>query len=186
MYSALPSPTDPISRERNRLGAVHIAGSVLTLGALAWALWPLHPKEDSAHLQSQAKSPKAVPAEVPSNQAPYPAEAFRVVLWPPTASELADQQGSSTTQVPTKPPNYILVAILSETQREGEEGGGVREAVFYDPDEDRLQTVGLGDRLGRFEVSRVDAEVVQLSDGKITHELRLRNEETLSQGKDRG
>lgn len=184
MCSALSLPSDPISPEGIRLRTVHVAGSVLTLTALTWALWPIPPDNESAQLRAQVTVPKENPPEKPTRETPYPAEAFRVVLWPPTASGAADQLALSTTQAPVKPPDYVLVAILSDPGRGGEQGGW--EAVLYDPEQDRLRTVATGDKLGRFEVSRVDAEVVHLSDGKTNHELRLRKEEIASEGKGRG
>lgn len=105
-----------------------------------------------------------------------------MVLWPPTANEVADQRASSNTP-PPKPPDYVLIAILADVGTGGPPDSW--KAVLYDPDEDRLHTVASGDHVGRFEV-RVAAEVVQLTDGATRHELRLRETRTPSEGAVRG
>jgi hypothetical protein len=131
--------------------------AICAIGSLTWAFWPL----------------RATVLAIPPK--PLDLAAFRTPLWvapPPPPAPPAPQ--------PPPPPFRLqLIAIISDAG--ATKGGsaasnsvGVRAALLYDPDQDKLFTVHQGETLNGRTIERITEKDVLIRDGAGARTLALR------------
>lgn len=160
--AAVDAPGAPRGRERRR-GAAWASAVMALAGCAVWAFWPLGSAEVAA-------PERAAPPVAPSAGAPAPLDlaAFNAPLWvappPPPPPVVAS--------VPPPPPpvpplRWQLLAIV----REGESW----RAIVYDPDADRVLSLGEGERSGARQVARVTPAGLEVRDAGGVRTLALRD-----------
>jgi hypothetical protein len=143
-----------------------LACGALLAGAAAWALWPLRP----AAALAAAASPQG-PAVAPAAMTP-PAKldlnAFAAPLWvapPPPPAPPA----------PPPPPPPLKLQLVAVVRDAGDVGvAGALRALVYDPELDRVLTLGPGDAAGGGRtVVRVEPAALVLREGTAERRLSL-------------
>lgn len=144
-----------------RVAAQTIAGTVVVACAL-WAFAPLQP--------AQVEAPALTAVEVehaPLSQAPLDLAAFNVPLWVvPAAPPVAAAEPTPPPPPPPPPIRWQLLAIVREDSG--------YKALVYDPDTDKVLSLGRGDQSGPRRVVRVAATSVDVQDRAGVRTLALR------------
>jgi hypothetical protein len=103
-------------------------------------------------------------------------QVFTVKLWnpspPPPPATPAPETLAAKPEL-AKPLRLQLIGIITEGS--GSDGGTHRAAV-YDPDTDRLLIVASGDRIAEHTITEVTSNTVELSDGRNTRTLSLKED----------
>jgi hypothetical protein len=161
----LSSATDPIrSLQRREQATVVIA--LVVVFACAWrALAPAEPVPTIP--PADLKPPATQQTEIESNQAIDPS-VFTVTLWNPPPAAPPPEEVVAKVE-PPKPLNLQLIGIIQEA-------GGHHKAAIYDVDRDQLLIVASGDRVREQTVTAVTMRGIELSDGRSTHTLTLKQE----------
>ncbi len=96
------------------------------------------------------------------------ARVFAARLWNPVPAPSAPAPANE--EVASKPPplRLELVGIIND--------GGTLRAALYDADTDRLHIVSDSDQIGRLTVTVVAESHVELTDGRSTRRLSLREQ----------
>lgn len=183
MTAALSSGSADLPSKRST-SRLCIAGCIVCVGALMWALWPL--EAGGIKREAEAISTRALAAAgQPKNagriaSAPIDLRAFDAQLWkaPPKPPPIA---AAPPAPAPAAPPLRLqLVAIIQEQlQTPGALAPAIRRAALFDPDTNRLHSVSSGDTLLRYRVGTISADSLQLSDtnGSTSHTLRMKSGE---------
>lgn len=165
MSNALQSPNDPIRVIKRRVWATWLVGSLAIASCAFWALPPAD-DPDQPHLVTTLAEPSTEPISDDSPPA-FDDQSFSARLWnPPQGSEPAPPAPKAARRPP--PPRLELIAIIND--------GGERRAAVYNPDTDRIRIVGSGDQISELTVTSVSADAVELSDGRATVRLTLKEE----------
>ena len=142
------------------IGCVAIVGT--------WAFWPLGDSNSTVPNTTLATDPAK--SSSPPSQAPQPLQlaAFQTPLWvapiPPPAPP--------TPPPPPPPLKLQLIAITSGPSEHPE----ARGALIFDPDQSKLLTVSVGDRIGSRTVLRITDAMVELDDAQGSRQLALKGE----------
>lgn len=170
MTSTQAAPTSLLRRSIRRAFLM-----ILPLVALAsvWAFRPITRTPIDAEI-SEGSAHKIQPKTARATVDP---EAFAALLWspPPVFAKAA----------PPKPPPPLpslklqLIGIMKETATDATpSSAAVLRAALYDPDTDTLHIVAAGERVGtgRFTVSKLTPDTVELADGRERRTLSLRTD----------
>jgi hypothetical protein len=148
-----------------RMRATWVVASAAIALCAWWAALPLQgPARPEATLV--LASPSSAPlAATPKHIDP---QAFAVRLWnaPPAAS--GSQEGQHEATGSPTPVQFALIGIIHE--------GGQLKAALYHAQTDRVLIVTNGDRIGRHTVTQISASTVEVSDGRLTSRLKLRED----------
>ena len=165
MSNALQSPNDPIRMIKRRGWATWLVGSLAIASCAFWAVAPAD-DPDQPDLFTTLVEPSTESISDDSPQA-FDDQSFSARLWnPPPGSGPAPPAPKSDRRPP--PPRLELIAIIND--------GGERRAAVYDPDTDRIRIVASGDQISDLTVTSVSADAVELSDGRATVRLTLKEE----------
>jgi len=150
---------------RRRLRATWLAGSAAITSCVLWAAAPLgeSSRPDGAVVVA-ALSPKLVKA-TPN---PIEPQAFTARLWNPRPAEQASQVAQQEIAARSATMRLQLIGIINEA--------GQLKAALYDPQTDRVLIVTSGDRVGQHTITQISASTVELSDGRFTSRLKLRED----------
>lgn len=136
------------------------AAAVAVMGVFAF--WPLRASE-----QPKPPYPKLLTATSPNISAPVDLQAFRAPLWvvpPPPPPPPA----------PPPPPPPLKLQLVAITSAGG--GAASRAALVYDPDQDKLLTLHVGDSVSGRKIEKITSERVHVRDTGGERILSLRSD----------
>ncbi len=148
---------------RRRVCATWLVGAAAVAVCALWAVGPFRiPSAPNVRLIPPTEDAIAVDADV----VPIDESAFLALLWnvPPTPATVEPAERDPATPEPAM--RYQLIGITRDRGR--------LFAVLYDPEADRLLTVGDGDRIRHHTVTAISESEVELSNGRSTRRLTLR------------
>ena len=141
------------------------AGAIVILLCAWWAfaaLAPLDPAPPAVELAGASSQPAATGINRIDRNA------FCARLWNPPPGERRLEPSQRSVAKDQPPIRFQLVGIIRED--------GQLKAALYDPSTDRLLIVVSGDQIGRHTVSEIDEGGVELSDGRTSRRLALRED----------
>ena len=163
MYSALPSPNDPIRRLTRSLRLTWFFGCAIIALCALWAWQPHKPNERG---EIPLDLHPAITPLIEDEQERIDQGAFIAHLWNPPP-DARDRRLAVQTAPPPKPLRLQLIGITDD--------GRQLRAALYDPETDRLLIVGTGDHVKKHLVT-IMPDAVELADGQVTHRLALRKD----------
>ena len=135
------------------------------IGVLVWAFMPFH-----AQVVSGADTSDNQVAESPSESEPQvfavDAGVFNLVLWDVPS---VPKQNEIKSRV-HKPIVFELLAISGGSDTE-------KTVVMYDPQEDIVYTLAVGDSIREFTVSEIRSDSISITSGSQVHRLTLDSED---------
>jgi len=146
---------------------------VAVLCAAAWAIQGFIADQDSPQFKNAPQTGISEIADIPQEQASQPlsAEAFKVALWhAPTPPE---QPKSTVAQRSTR----VAFQLLAISTSMNEADKPVKYIVLYDPNEDKVHTLSIGQSINGYTVSNIQDDAVSLSQGTKTVRLELESGE---------
>jgi hypothetical protein len=150
---------------RRRIRATWLAGAAAITSCVLWAAAPLgESNQPNGAVVVAAPSSKLVKA----TPKPIEPQAFTARLWNPRPAEQASQVAQQEVAARSATMRLQLIGIINE--------GGQLKAALYDPQTDRVLIVTSGDRVGQHTITRISASTVELSDGRFTSRLKLRED----------
>lgn len=159
------SPNDPLVPARRRARATWLAGAVAVLGCALWAFGPWQAPDAPSVTPLRAGSERVV---IEAGIEPIDQNAFLARLWDQPAAPDPHAAEPAARAEPEPMPRFQLIGITRDQGR--------LYAVLYDPQADRLFTVGDGDSIGHHTVTAISESGVELSDGRSTRWLALRED----------
>ncbi len=159
------SRTDPIKRLK-RLTAITVAGGTVVVAGCAW--WALCPLPNLTPIKVELARPTAPDVVHADDVASIDARVFAARLWNPIPAPSAPAPAEEEVASKPQPLRLELVGIIND--------GGTLRAALYDADTDRLHIVSDGDQIGRLTVTLVAESHVELTDGRSTRRLSLREQ----------
>lgn len=138
------------------------------------AFWALRPSPPLAQPGLTLDAPPVAPESAPDRfLAPLDPKVFTARLWNPKPPPAAPASPPAGPAQPTKPA-VTLVAVIERPG--GRSGGGQLQAALYDPAQQRVRVLDVGQSLGQYTIATITTDLVILSEGPWSHELRLREE----------
>lgn len=131
-----------------------------------WGLWPLGATSKNVGTDQG----HSIPASAKSLTSPQPLQlaAFQTPLWvapiPPPAPPAAPP-----------PPPPLKLQLIAITSGDGH-APGTRGALIFDPDQNKLFTVSVGDRIGSRTILRITEALVELDDASGPRQLSLKTD----------
>lgn len=144
------------------LKLIRVVLVVLFVGTLVWAMIPVRSAPIEEFVVDTTKHPEP---DSTAKKRVVSSSAFDLTLWhvPPVA-----EQPRAPEQVRVVQVSFELMAI---TTRRDEAGKPVGHAVIYDPGEDQLHTMPLGQVISGYTLIEINADSVTLRSGN--REVRL-------------
>ena len=132
-----------------------------TVPLCVWAVTP----RAASFAPVVAATPDAAVADV-ADATPLDAQVFAINLWrdPP----VHEQPKAAAPAKPVPATKTLQLELIGISR-----GAETLRANLYDARDDRIVIVGEGDRVRRFTISRITADVIEVSDGKKTYTLSL-------------
>ena len=162
--SALRSLNDPIQGMRLRIRITILAG-IVTMSLCG--LWTWLPLEEAERTTRSIRLDTPSSETTKESQAAINLDAFAARLWNPPAGHVSREERTEIANRPTS-IRLQLVGIISD--------GEQMTAAVYDETTDQLLLVKSGDSIRQFNVAAINAEGVELSDGRTTTWLALRED----------
>ena len=162
MCNALRIPNDPVLLARRRTRATWLIATAGIAVCAWWGFAPLPVLDAPDVTLSQPVAPNVPDAGVE----PMDQSVFSALLWnAPETPNRTEQAADDAAQR----DSAIRVQLIGITNDHGR-----LYAVLYDPESDRLFSVGNGDRILQHTVTSISESAVELSDGRSTRRLTLR------------
>ncbi|MEQ8764772.1 MAG: hypothetical protein RL885_12650 [Planctomycetota bacterium] len=163
----MSSPNDPLrSAKRHSLTIAGLAAVALA-ACVAWAL-SARPAEETSTPSAVFTEASFAETQPAAEREALDAEAFEVELWNPPPPEEEDATANESVD-PTSHDREIPISLELIAITEGEE----TVAAVYDPKEDTLHLVRIGDTLQRFRVQAITANSLRLHDGRRIRDLKM-------------
>jgi hypothetical protein len=150
---------------RRRIHATWLAGAAAITSC---ALWAAAPPGESSRPDGAVVVAAPLPKLVNAPPNPIDPQAFTARLWNPGPAEQASQVAQHEVAVRSATMPLQLIGIINEA--------GQLKAALYDPQTDRVLIVTSGDRIGQHTITQISASTVELSDGRFTSRLKLRED----------
>ena len=133
-------------------------------------MWAFAPMLDGPALKSFEFNMRSGSEATENESRSIDVRAFAATLWnpPPPPPPLPVPESASAAN-PPKPLNLQLIGIIEETD-------GTRRAAVYDIDNDRMLILSGGDSVRDHTVKSITARTIELTDGRSTQRLNLRQE----------
>ncbi len=157
---------DPSRGLRKRLLITQIVGVLAAAACAVWAFTSLSSTTVELAQFAEPDSDTVSPTTPITEIGALDAGAFTAAIWYSPEIEAADLVEANDSASSQRAARLQLVGIIHEN--------GANMAALYDPDLDRLFIVSNGDRIHRHQVIDIGAKSIQLSDGRATVRLNLR------------
>lgn len=158
----MKDPLAQLQRSRRHIAAV---SAIVAAGAGVWAFRPV---SGAVVRTLQATSPQN--SVVGNDTAQIRSELFAVKLWAPPVKP---PPPPSPVTPPTPPPMKLQLLAILKTTSDSTGTAGPFNAMLFDPDADKLVTLGAGGTIGPFTVRSVESRRVEIAQGEFTYSLTL-------------
>lgn len=149
--------------------AIRLTVVVTMLGVLVWGLMPI--RDDAAGITDLLERPPQKPiAESDPKPVVLTADAFDVTLWytPPIANKPESKSPKQT---------RVAFELLAISGTNDDSGDNLQSSVIYDPQDDSVHTLKLGESIRGYTVSEIRNDSISLTFNGKNFQLVLDSED---------